>query len=109
MEFSKITAIIHPYSLEAVEEVLLKHGVPGATISKVKGYGDYANFLPPDWQMNHVKVEVFIGQHRAVEIAEAIMETAHSGAAGDGIIAISPVETIYQIRTKEKCSQDVCD
>lgn len=109
MEFRKITAIIHPYSLEAVEEMLLKHGVPGATISKVKGYGDYAGFMKPDWQVNHVKVEVFIGQHRTEEIAEAIMDTAHTGSAGDGIVAILPVETIYQIRTKEKCRHDVCD
>jgi len=29
----------------------------------------------------------------------AIMDTARSGASGDGIVAVLPVEHIYQIRT----------
>jgi nitrogen regulatory protein P-II 1 len=109
MEFRKITAIINPYNLKKVEDALLDLGVPGATVSKVKGYGEYANFFAPDWLVNHVKVEIFIGKHRADEIARLIMEIAHSGSEGDGIIAISPVETIYHIRTKQKCRHDVCD
>lgn len=109
MEFRKITAIINPLALEPVEEALLKLKVPGASISKIKGYGEYANFFAPDWTVNHVKVEIFIGQHRAEEIAEAIMEIAHSGTEGDGIIAISPVESVYHIRRKEKCHNDACD
>lgn len=109
MQFRKITAIIHPYRLEDVEEELLRLNVPGASISKIKGYGEYANFFNPDWLAEHVKVEVFIGKHRAEEIAEAIMNVAHSGSEGDGIVAIQPVETIYHIRTKQKCQIDACD
>lgn len=109
MEFRKITAIINPYSLEAVEEKLIDLKVPGATVSKVKGYGEYANFFAPDWLVNHVKIEIFIGQDRAEMIAEAIMEIAHTGTEGDGIVAVSPVETLYHIRTKEKCEHDACD
>jgi len=86
MQFRKITAIINPFMLESVEEVLLKLNVPGASVSKIKGYGEYANFFSPDWLVNHVKIEIFIGKHRAEEIAEAIMEVAHSGSKGDGII-----------------------
>ena len=109
MEFRKITAIIHPYRLEDVEKKLLELNVPGASISKIKGYGEYANFFNPDWLADHIKVEVFIGKQRAKEIAEAIMEVAHSGSEGDGIVAIQPVETIYHIRTKKQCHHDVCD
>ena len=109
MRFRKITAIINPYNLEAVEEKLIELDVPGATVSKVKGYGEYANFFAPDWLVNYVKIEVFIGKHRAEEIAEAIMEVAHSGAKGDGIVTVIPVETVYHIRTKQKCEHDVCD
>jgi nitrogen regulatory protein PII len=32
------------------------------------------------------------------------MEAAHSGLAGDGIIAIIPVERIYRIRTKTEAT-----
>ncbi len=108
MEFRKITAIINPYCLETVEEALLEMEVPGATVSKVKGYGEYANFFAPDWLVNHVKVEIFIGKDRAEKVAETIMEIAHTGAEGDGIVAIAPVETVYHIRTQQKCKGDVC-
>jgi len=37
------------------------------------------------------------------------MDAAHTGMIGDGIVAISPVETVYHIRTRQKCSFDACD
>ncbi len=109
MDFSKITAVIRPDKLEAVEKKLLKLGVPGVSISKGKGFGDYANFFSRDWTTTHVRIEVFIGKHRADEIAEAIMNVAHTGIEGDGLVAVSPVEDIYHIRSKEKCVYDACE
>jgi len=109
MNFMKLTAVIQPGALERVEQVLQKLGVPGVSVSRVKGYGEYANFYSPDWMLTHVRVEVFTGRHRAEEIAEAIMNAAYTGMPGDGIIAVSPVESVYHIRKREKCSHDVCD
>ena len=109
MEFSKITAIIRSDKVETIEKELLRLKVPGVSISKGKGFSDNPNFLSQEWAMTHVRVEVFIGKHRADEIAIAIMNVAHSGVQGDGIVAISPVETIYHIRKKEKCQYDVCE
>jgi len=37
-----------------------------------------------------------------------VMEAAHTGLEGDGIVAVLPVETVYHIRTKEKCDYEVC-
>lgn len=109
MEFRKITAIIDQLKLESVEQALIRLKVPGATVSKVKGYGEHASFFAPDWLVNHVKLEIYIGKHRATEIAETIMEVAHSGAEGDGIVAVSPVEMVYHIRQRKKCRSEVCD
>lgn len=109
MEFRKVTAIVRPDKLEAVESALQALGVPGLSVSKVKGYGEYANFYTPDWTCTHVRVEVFIGQHRADGVAQAIMDAAHSGIVGDGIVAVLPVESVYHIRTREKCQHDACD
>lgn len=108
MDFRKVTAIIRPGRLEAVEERLRALGVPGVSVTRVKGYGEYANFYESDWLGEHVRVEVFIGQSRAEEIAEAIVEVAHTGVQGDGIVAVLPVESVYHIRTREKCSREVC-
>ena len=109
MRFRKVTAIIRPDSLEKVEKALQALSVPGVSVTKVKGYGEYANFYTPDWMLTHARVEVFIGQHRAEEVARAIMDAAHSGMEGDGIIAVLPVEAVYHIRTREKCKIDACE
>jgi nitrogen regulatory protein P-II 1 len=109
MDFRKVTAIIRPDYLEKVEQALQGLGVPGLSVTKVKGYGEYADFYTPDWMCTHVRIDVIIGQHRADQVAEAIMDAAHTGMIGDGIVAILPVETVYHIRTRQKCSFDACD
>ncbi len=109
MEFRKVTAIIRSDSLEKVEKALQALSVPGVSVTKVKGYGEYANYYTPDLMLTHARVEVFIGQHRAEEVAKAIMDAAHSGVEGDGIIAVLPVEAVYHIRTREKCKIDACE
>jgi nitrogen regulatory protein PII len=37
------------------------------------------------------------------------MEAAHTGMIGDGVIAVSPVECVYHIRTRQKCTYDACE
>ncbi len=107
MKFRKVTAIIRPGRLEAVEDCLKKLVVPGVSVTKVKGYGEHANFFSHDWLFQNVRIEVFVGAGQAEEIAEAILDAAHTGDEGDGIVAILPVESVYHIRTKEKCQYEV--
>ena len=108
MELRKVTAIIRPERLEAVEECLKELVVPGVSVTKVKGYGEFINYFSPDWLSQHIRVEVFIGVEKADEIAVAIMDAAHTGLEGDGIVAVLPVESVYHIRTKEKRQHEVC-
>ena len=79
MEFRKVTAIIRPGTLENVETALQAMNVPGVSVTKVKGYGEYVDFYSPDWMCTHLRVKVFIGEHRANEVAEVIMGAAHTG------------------------------
>ena len=109
MNFRKITAIIRHERLEAVEACLKKHVVPGLSVTEVKGFGEYMDFFKPDLICLHIRVEVFVDVGRAESIAEAVMDAAHTGVEGDGIIAILPVESVYHIRTKEKCHFNVCE
>lgn len=108
MKFRKVMAIIRPERLEAVEECLKKLAVPGISVTKVKGYGEHANFFQPDWLCQHVRIEVFTGVGQADAVATAIMDAAHTGEDGDGIVAVLPVESVYHVRTKEECHFDVC-
>jgi nitrogen regulatory protein P-II 1 len=108
MDFRKVTAIIQSETLEKVERALRVIGVPGVSVSSVKGYGEYKDFYAKELMTSHARVEIFIEQGRAEEVATTIMDAAHTGLDGDGIVAILPVESVYHIRTREKCSSHVC-
>lgn len=82
--------------------------VPGISVTPIKGYGEYENSFRPDHMAEHIQIDVFIGKSRTTEIAEAILDAAHSGSEGDGIVAVIPVESVYHIRTKQKCGDEVC-
>lgn len=97
----KVTAIIRSSVLDDVEQRLRDIHVPGVSITKVKGYGEYANFFRPDWSCQHARVEIYCRHERADEIARAIVDSAHTGGAGDGIVVVLPVESIFRIRTRE--------
>ena len=109
MNFRKVIAIIRPERLVIVEDCLKKLALPGISVTKVKGFGEHMNFFKPDWLCQHVRIEIFINVERAEEVAIAIMDAAHTGEEGDGIVAVLPVESVYHIRTKEKCQYDVCE
>ena len=72
----------------------------GITVSKAKGYGEYANFYARDWMADQIKIEVFAPRGQVERIAGAIIDAAHTGSAGDGIVAILPVETVLSARTR---------
>jgi nitrogen regulatory protein P-II 1 len=100
MEFRKVTALIRPDCLVNVEQALQALAIPGISVSKVKGYGEYKEFYEQNWMSNHVRIEIFTPQSQAEAIAKAIIEAAHTGLPGDGIVAIQPVETVFHIESR---------
>jgi len=106
VELRKVTAIIRSHLLDKVEEHLQQMGVKGLSVSHVKGYGEYANFFTHNWLVRHTKIEIFAEKTRAESIARAIMDVAHTGGPGDGLIALQPVEKIYRIRTKAEATPE---
>ncbi len=100
--FRKVTAIIRTDRTQYVLERLKVLGVPGMSLTRVKGYGEYMDFYSTDWCVSHVRVEMFVQAARVDDIVHAIMDEAHTGVAGDGIVAVLPVERLYHIRTGEE-------
>lgn len=107
MNVAKITAIIRSFKLDQVERCLQDIGVKGVSVSRVKGYGEHKNFFRRDWMEAYVRIEIFCCVTRTEEIVQAIINTAHSGFSGDGIIAITPVEKIFRIQTKSEAA--ICE
>ena len=102
MELRKITAIIRNTVLEKVEQRLREIRVKGISVSRVKGYGDYANFSRANWLTSHTRIEIFASKGEVKDIVEAIMDSAHTGLPGDGLVAILPVEEIFRIKDRSK-------
>ncbi len=99
MEFKKVTAIFRIYLLEGVEKRLRELGVKGITVSHVKGYGEYKQFFTKDYLSEEARIEVFAMKDEVDAIVRAILESAHTGTAGDGLVAVLPVEKIFRIKS----------
>jgi len=106
MSYKKVTAIFRFELLDKVEKKLQELGVKGLSVSKVKGYGEYADFYAKDWLTTHARIELFLEKEDAEITAKAIMDAASLNMEGDGIVAILPVEKLYQIRTKTELNDE---
>jgi nitrogen regulatory protein P-II 1 len=105
----KIEAIIKPFKLDEVKEVLHEIGLQGITVLEAKGFGrqkghtelyrgaEYVvDFLPK------VKIEIVVHDGMLERAVEAIQQAAQTGRIGDGKIFITPVEEAIRVRTGER-------
>jgi nitrogen regulatory protein P-II 1 len=105
----KVEAIIKPFKLDEVKEVLAEVGVAGMTVTEVKGFGRtggkqevyrgsayIVDFVPK------IKVEVVVPDRIVFEVIDAIERVAKTGRIGDGKIFVTPVEQAVRIRTGER-------
>lgn len=109
-----VVAIIKPFKLDDVREVLSEIGITGMTVTEVKGFGrqkghtelyrgaEYVvDFLPK------IKIEIVIRDEQVDPCIEAITNAARTGKIGDGKIFVQPVDTAVRIRTGERDSEAV--
>lgn len=102
MSLKYVVAVIRADVLDALEAKLGSLRVRGLTVSKVKGFGEYVDFLAKSHLTEHIKVEIFVEESKAEGIANAIMDVAHSDVPGAGIVAIMSVDKFYHIRTRSE-------
>lgn len=100
MNYAKVTAIVRAEKLERIEARVTAEGACGMSVTEVRGCGELKDFFRKDWLVNHARVEIFTSAERAEHLAQAIMEEAATGEAGDGIVAILPVHQVYRVRTR---------
>ena len=106
---NKIEAIIKPFKLDEVKDILSEIGVHGMTISEVKGYGrqkghkeiyrgaEYlVDFIPK------IKIEIVVEADKTDKVVEAIIKVLNTGKIGDGKIFVFPVEEVIRVRTGER-------
>lgn len=98
MTWCKVTAIVRSLALEHVEAELERLGVPGVTVTSVRGFGEYRDFFRHDWTVGHVRLELFVPRADAERYLRAIVDAASTGGPGDGIVAVVPVDAVVRIR-----------
>lgn len=107
-----VIAVIKPFKLDEVREALSAIGVPGITVTEVKGFGrqkghtelyrgaEYAvDFLPK------VKIEAAIEDGLLDSAIEVIERSARTGKIGDGKIFVLELSEAIRIRTGETGAQ----
>ena len=103
-----VTAIVKPFKLDDVKAALSELGLPGMTVSEVRGFGrqrghtevyrsaEYTvEFVPK------VRIQILIDDDEAKRVADTIVGAARTGQIGDGKVWISPVDTVIRVRTGE--------
>jgi len=95
-----ITAIIKTTSAGKVITALDQIGIKNISVSEVKGIGEQIEIFKS--YTVHTRIEIIVPDEKAEQISDTILKNAHTGLAGDGIIAVSPVDYFIKIRTMEK-------
>ena len=106
----EIKAIIRPSKLlEVTEELHEIDGLPGVTVSEIRGFGkgraknakdkvvyEMVEFIP------RIQLEVVVDDEMVPEVVNVIQKYAHTGNTGDGKIFVVNVEDTVKIRTNER-------
>ncbi|CAN2234628.1 GlnK Nitrogen regulatory protein PII [actinobacterium SCGC AAA044-D11] len=106
-----ITAIVKPARVDDIKVALQSNGIQGMTVSEASGFGrqkghteiyrgaEYVVDLIPK-----VRIEVLVDDADLNRILDLVVNTANSGAIGDGKVWVTPVETVVRVRTNERGS-----
>jgi nitrogen regulatory protein P-II 1 len=106
----EIKAIIRPSKLlEVTEELHRIEGLPGVTVSEIKGFGksrarnakdkivyEMVEFVP------RVQLEVVVNDEMVDGVVNVLQKFSHTGNTGDGKIFVVNVEEVIKIRTNER-------
>lgn len=108
MTMKLITAVIKPFKLDEVREILMGLGLHGMTATEVKGFGrqrgqsemyrgaEYeVSFLPK------MKLELVVPDDVVDEVVSTIQSQARTGRIGDGKIFVADCADVVRIRTGE--------
>ena len=103
-----VTAIVKPFKLDDVKDALSEIGLPGITVTEVRGFGRQRGhtevYRGAEYTVEFVPkvcIEVLVEDGDAQRFADAIVAAARTGQIGDGKVWIGPVEEVIRVRTGE--------
>jgi len=95
-----ITAIIQPFILDRMARALLKAPIRGYTVTEVKGSTHESD--SPEYLVPRARVEVVVEDEKVDHMNELMSKAAGTHQEGDGIIYISELVHLIDIRTGKR-------
>jgi nitrogen regulatory protein P-II 1 len=107
---NKIEAIIRPESVDKVKTALATAGFAGLNVVPVMGRGRQKGIAHVGRtgervsidMLPKVKLEVVVSDAKTDQVVKIILDTARTGAIGDGKLFVIPVSNAYRVRTGEQ-------
>lgn len=109
-KFFKIEAIVRPWRLSKLIQVLNERGIRGMTVSDVRGIGvqggcaserDGGTEYSTGDLVEKVRVQVVLSRGQVDTVIRLICTSCYTGEVGDGKIFVYPVADVVRIRTGE--------
>ena len=104
-----IVAVLKPFKLDDVKEVLKNHGVQGMTLTEAQGFGRQRGhtevYRGAEYQVDlvpKVRVEVICDDEDADDLVVVVVKAAQTGRIGDGKVWVAPIDTVVRVRTGER-------
>ncbi|HJE85237.1 P-II family nitrogen regulator [Corynebacterium sp. 5QC2CO] len=103
-----ITAVVKPFTVEAIRDALEEINVSGMTVVEAEGYGQQKGqsevYRGAEYTVEFVqksRVEIVVSDEQLDSALEAICSAAHTGKVGDGKVWVTNVERVVRVRTGE--------
>ncbi len=110
----KVEAIIRSSKFEKVQESLQEVGINFFTFYEVKGYGhqkskniSYRGAVYDVGYIGRIKLEIIISEAYVETAHQVIKDAAYTGEKGDGLIMVTNIEEITNIRTGLKNGESI--
>lgn len=104
-----VVAVLKPFKLDDVKEVLRNIGVQGMTLTEAQGFGRQRGhtevYRSAEYEVDFVpkiRLEVAVDDTQETEVVDAIVNAAATGKIGDGKVWVLPLDTIVRVRTGER-------
>jgi nitrogen regulatory protein PII len=101
----KVSAIVRPDRVDAVSAILEERGFGGFTIADVRGHGQSPS-ATGEWRgsmyelhvTHKIEIGLIVDDAEVTDCVNAIIAGAYTGNLGDGLVTVSDLAAVYQIR-----------
>lgn len=102
-----VKCIVRDFKVDQTSDALKQLDVSGLTVTRVGGRGRRPNargvWRGSEFEVRYesqTMIDVLVSDDMVDDVVRTVMETARTGAAGDGRIFVMPVQEAYTIRTR---------